>query len=211
MKRKFLIVDDHLVVRRGVMQILRDHFPNAEFGEAASAHEALEQAWKTSWDLILLDIGLPGRSGLDVIKDLRQTGNEAPVLVLSVHAEAEFALRALKAGAVGYLTKEALGTELTAAAEKVLAGGEYIRPSVAEKLVSFLRSDENTAPHHALSDREYQVLTMIAVGKTVKEMGADLSMSIKTISTYRTRMLDKMKMKNDAELIRYALQHELVP
>lgn len=210
MKIRFLIVDDHSVVRRGVIQILGEHFRKAEFGEASSAQEALEQIWKSEWNLVILDISLPGRSGLDVLKELKQARPHISVLILSMHTEDEFALRAIKGGASGYLTKETIATELVAAAEKALAGGEYIRPSIAEKLVSFLRAEEQTEPHHLLSDREYQVLTMIAVGKTVKEMGAELSMSVKTISTYRTRMLEKMKMKNDAELIRYALHHKLV-
>jgi two-component system invasion response regulator UvrY len=210
MKIRFLIVDDHVVVRRGVIQILAEHFKQAEFGEASSAHEALEQIWKGEWNLVILDISLPGRSGLDALKELKQARPGIPVLILSMHTEDEFALRAIKGGASGYLTKETIATELVAASEKALAGGEYIRPSIADKLVSFLRAEDSVEPHHSLSNREYQVLTMIAAGKTVKEMGAELSMSVKTISTYRTRMLEKMRMKNDAELIRYALQHKLV-
>ncbi len=210
MKMRLLVVDDHVVVRRGVVQILAEHFKNAEFGEASSAQEALERIWKGVWNLVIMDISLPGRSGLDVLRELKQARPNIPVLILSVHTEDEFALRAIKGGASGYLTKDTLAAELVAAVEKTLSGGEYIRPSIAEKLVSFLRAEDGVLPHQSLSDREYQVLTMIAVGKTVKEMGAELSMSVKTISTYRARMLEKMKMKNDAELIRYAIRNNLV-
>ena len=207
---RFLVVDDHPMVRRGLIQTLSEAFPGVTLGEASNAQEALDQIWSKDWDVVLLDVSMPGRSGLDVLKEIRQEKQKLPVLVLSMYPEDEFALRVLQNGAAGYLTKNMAPHELVAAVRKVLAGGKFISPSVAEKLAANLDRDINRAPHHLLSDREYQVMCMLAAGKTVKEIGAELSLSIKTISTYRSRILEKMLVKNNAELMRYAVEHELV-
>ena len=207
---RMLVVDDHPVVRRGLIQTLAEAFPGVLLGEAANAQEALEQIWNHEWDVVLLDVSMPGRSGLDVLKEVRQERQKLPVLVLSMYPEDEFALRVLQNGAAGYLTKQTAPHELVLAVKKVLTGGRYISPSVAERLAEHLNRDTEKAPHQLLSDREYQVMCMLAAGKTVKEIGAELSLSIKTISTYRSRILEKMLLKNNAELMRYAVENELV-
>ncbi len=207
---RILVVDDHPVVRRGLIQTLTEAFPGLHLGEAANAQEAMEQIWNHDWDLVVLDVSMPGRSGLDVLKEVRQERQKLPVLVLSMYPEDEFALRVLQNGAAGYITKQTAPHELVAAIKKVLSGGRYISPAVAEKLADHLDRDMEKAPHHLLSDREYQVMCMLAAGKTVKEIGAELSLSIKTISTYRSRILEKMLVKNNAELMRYAVEHDLV-
>lgn len=207
---RMLVVDDHPVVRRGLIQTLTEAFPAVHLGEAANAQEAMQQIWNGEWDVVLLDVSMPGRSGLDVLKEVRQERQKLPVLVLSMYPEDEFALRVLQNGAAGYLTKQTAPQELVAAVKKVLGGGRYISAAVAEKLAEHLDRDIEKAPHHLLSDREYQVMCMLASGKTVKEIGAELSLSIKTISTYRSRILEKMLVKNNAELMRYAVEHELV-
>lgn len=209
-KLRMLVVDDHPVVRRGLIQTLAEAFPGVLLGEAANAQEALEQIWNNDWDVVLLDVSMPGRSGLDVLKEVRQERQRLPVLVLSMYPEDEFALRVLQNGAAGYLTKQTAPHELVLAVKKVLTGGRYISPSVAERLAEHLDRDMEKAPHQLLSDREYQVMCMLAAGKTVKEIGAELSLSIKTISTYRSRILEKMLLKNNAELMRYAVENELV-
>ena len=205
-----LVVDDHPVVRRGLIQTLTEAFPGVLLGEAANAQEAMEQIWNNEWDVVVLDVSMPGRSGLDVLKEVRQERSKLPVLVLSMYPEDEFALRVLQNGAAGYLTKQTAPHELVLAVKKVLSGGRYISNSVAERLAEHLDRDMEKAPHHLLSDREYQVMCMLAAGKTVKEIGGELSLSIKTISTYRSRILEKMLIKNNAELMRYAVEHELV-
>lgn len=207
---RMLVVDDHPVVRRGLIQTLAEAFPGLHLGEASNAQEALEQIWAHDWDVVVLDVSMPGRSGLDVLKEVRQERQKLPVLVLSMYPEDEFALRVLQNGAAGYLTKQTAPNELVAAVKKVLSGGRYISTAVAEKLAEHLDRDMEKAPHHLLSDREYQVMCMLASGKTVKEIGAELSLSIKTINTYRSRILEKMLVKNNAELMRYAVEHELV-
>jgi two-component system, NarL family, invasion response regulator UvrY len=207
---RVLLVDDHPVVRRGMAEVLREKFKNATIGEADSAQAALDQVWATPWDVIILDVSLPGRGGLDLLKELKQELPKIPVLILSTHPEDQFAVRSLKSGAVGYLTKESAATELVVAVEKVLAGGKYIRPSVAEQLASHVNVSAEKPLHHTLSNREFQILCMIAYGMTVKEIGGELSLSVKTISTYRSRILAKMMMKNNAELMHYAMQNDLV-
>ncbi len=206
---RFLVVDDHPMVRRGLIQTLSEAFPGVVIGEAANAQEALNQIWSHDWDVVMLDVSMPGRSGLDVLKEIRQEKQKLPVLVLSMYPEDEFALRVLQNGAAGYLTKQMAPHELVAAVRKVLEGGRFISPLVAEKLAANLDRDLEKAPHHLLSDREYQVMGMLAAGKTVKEIGAELSLSIKTISTYRSRILEKMLLRNNAELMRYAVEHDL--
>jgi DNA-binding NarL/FixJ family response regulator len=207
---KILLTDDHALVRQGLRLILADNFKNATFGEARNAHEALTKVWKEKWDVVVLDVTMPGRSGLEVLKEIKRSRPKLPVLVVSMHPEDQFAVRILKAGAAGYLTKESAGEELVGAIKKVLAGGKYVSPSLAERMASYLAIDVQKAPHERLSDREFLVLRMIASGKPVSEIAKELSLSVATISTYRARLLEKMDMKNNAELTHYAIQKELV-
>ncbi len=204
------MADDHAVVRQGLKLILADHFKKAVFGQARNASEALFRITKEHWDVLVLDITMPGRSGLEILQDVKRLRPKLPVLVLSMHPEDQFAVRMLKAGAGGYMTKESADEELVGAIKKVVDGGRYISPSLAERMASYLSVDVQKAPHERLSDREFQVLRMIASGKTVSQIGRELSLSVKTISTYRARVLEKMDMKNSAELTHYAVQHNLV-
>jgi DNA-binding NarL/FixJ family response regulator len=207
---RFLIVDDHAIVRRGLRALLSDEFHGAAFGEASHAQQALEEIRKVKWDVALLDITLPGKSGLELLKELKAARPRLPVLVLSAHPEDQFALRALKAGAEGYLTKDSAPEELVKAIRKILAGGRYVSPTLAEKLASNVRKDFTRLPHETLSDREYEVMCLIGSGKTVTEIAGELSLSVKTISTYRTRILEKLGVKNSAAIVQYALRNGLV-
>jgi two-component system, NarL family, invasion response regulator UvrY len=207
---KILITDDHAVVRQGLKQILAEEFTRAEFGQAASAQEAIDLVWKENWDVVVLDITMPGRSGLEVLKEIKKSRPKLPVLVLSMHPEDQFAVRLLKIGASGYMTKESAPNELVGAVKKVMAGGRYVSPSLAEKMASYLAIDVQTPPHERLSDREFLVLRLIASGKTPTAIAKDLGLSVKTISTYRMRILEKMGMANNAELTHYAIQNNLV-
>jgi two-component system, NarL family, invasion response regulator UvrY len=207
-----LLVDDHAVVRRGLRELLGDEFPSTEFAEAASGAEALVQIAKRPWGLVILDVSLPGRDGLEILKDALALRPGVPIMMLSGHAEDQYAIRALRAGAAGYVTKETAPEDLTAAIRKILQGGKYVSPRLAEKMVAVLAARDGGTQllHEGLSDRELQVLRMLAVGKSVKEIGAELALSEKTISTYRTRIIGKMKMRSNAELMRYALRAGLV-
>jgi two-component system invasion response regulator UvrY len=205
-----LIVDDHTIVRDGLKQLLAESFPGLHIGEAADSKDALGQLDKNGWDVVLLDISLPGQSGLEILKDIRTLQPNAKVLVLTMHPESQYAMRVLKAGAAGYLTKETAASELVVAVTKILSGHKYISAAVAEKLVSCLERPLETAPHELLSDREYQIMRMLATGKTVKEISFELSLSIKTVSTYRVRVLTKMDFKSNADVIRYALEEKLI-
>ena len=207
---KILITDDHAVLRRGLRQILEDGFGKIQFGEAASGSEAIEAVAREHWDLVMLDITMPGRSGLDALKEIKVLKPNMRVLVLSVHSEDQFAVRVLKAGASGFLNKDSAPEELVKAVRKVLAGGRYVGDSLAEKLAGTLEKKGIEFAHELLSDREFQVLRMIGSGKTVSEIGGELSLSVKTVSTYRTRILEKMKLNTNAELTRYAFEHKLV-
>ena len=191
-------------------QILAEEFRRAIFGEARNAQEALDLVWKEHWDVVVLDITMPGRSGLEVLREIKKSKPRVPVLVLSMHPENQFAVRVLKRGASGYMTKESAADELVGAIKKVLAGGRYVSTSLAEKLATYLAADTPKAPQELLSDREFQVLRLIASGKIVSEIAKELSLSVKTISTYRTRILEKMRLRNNAELMHYAMQHQLV-
>jgi two-component system invasion response regulator UvrY len=206
---KILLTDDHAVVRQGLKLILADYFKKAEFGEARSATEALNCIAKKSWDVMILDITMPGRNGLDLLMDVKRLRPKLPVLVLSMHPEDQFAVRMLKIGAAGYLTKESADTELVVAIKKVTGGGRYISPSLAERMASYLTIDVQKAPHERLSDREFLVLRMIGSGKAVNQIARELSLSVKTVSTYRARLLRKMDLKNNAELTRYVMQNNL--
>ncbi|HEY3916036.1 MAG TPA: response regulator transcription factor [Verrucomicrobiae bacterium] len=206
---KILLADDHAVVRHGLKQILTDEFKRATFGEARNAQEALDLVWKQDWDVVVLDITMPGRSGLDALREIKKSKPRLPVLVLSMHPENQFAMRVLKTGASGYMTKESAPDELVGAVKKVLAGGRYVSAALGETLAASLSTNQR-APQEKLSDREFQVLRLIASGKMATEIAKELSLSVKTISTYRTRILEKMGMKNNAELMHYAIQHRLV-
>lgn len=207
---KILITDDHAVVRRGLKQILAEEFDEVVFGEAQNMREMLEHLQKEAWDVAILDITLPGRSGLELLGELKLTHPNLPVLVLSMHPEDQYGIRVLKSGASGYMTKESAPDEIAIAIRKVLRGGKYVSPSLAERLVFNLEVNREKRLHEALSDREYEVMLMIASGKTLTEIAQKLDLSIKTVSTYRTRILGKMKMENNGQLIRYALENRLV-
>lgn len=207
---KILITDDHAVVRQGLKQILAEEFTRAEFGEASSAQEAIDRVWKENWDVVVLDITMPGRSGLEVLQEIKKSRPKLPVLVLSMHPEDQFAVRLLKIGASGYMTKESAPNELVGAVKKVLNGGRYVSSSLAEKMASYLAIDVQTPPHERLSDREFLVMRHIASGKTPTMIAKELGLSVKTISTYRMRILEKMSMSNNAELTTYAIHNQLV-
>jgi DNA-binding NarL/FixJ family response regulator len=207
---KVLVADDHAIVRRGLIQILTEHADMAVVGEAQDAQELFAQARAQDWDIGILDVSMPGRGGLEVLKDLKSEFPTRPVLILSVHPEDQYAVRALKAGAAGYLTKDSAPGELVTAIRKAMQGGKYVSPTLAEKLAFNLAPDPDRLPHETLSDREYQVLCAIASGKTVSEIADEMTLSVKTISTYRARILEKMQRKNNAELTHYAIQHKLV-
>lgn len=208
---RILIADDHAVVRAGIKQVLAEAFKRASFGEAASAPQTLERVWKEHWDIVILDLTMPGRSGLEVLKEIKQARPVLPVLILSMHPEDQFAVRLLKAGAAGYMTKESAPEELVGAVRKALAGGRYVSPGLAEKMAALLSNDVQVAPHESLSDREFLVLRLIASGKTVSIIARELALSVKTVSTYRVRLLEKMGMSNNAQLVQYAFQNNLVP
>ncbi len=205
-----LIVDDHAIVRRGVRELLAEAFPEAAIREAITAEAALAELPSATWALIILDIEMPGRGGLDALPQIHATCPETPVLVLSAHSEEQYAIRVLRAGAAGYLTKDGAAAELVVAARKVLTGGTYVTSKLAEHLARDVRNALGRPLHETLSDREFQVLRMLATGKPVKQIGAELSLSEKTISTYRSRILCKMNMSSNADLIRYALQAGLI-
>ena len=205
-----LIADDHAIFRRGLREILAEHFAGATFGEAATAQAALEQVWTKKWDVVLLDVTMPGRSGVDILQEIRKERPALPVLMLSGHSEEQYGVRVLQAGAAGYMTKLKAPSELVDALKTVLAGGKYISPAIADKLVSQLQPGAQKPPHERLSEREYQVMKLIASGKSMKEIAAELSVSFQTVSTHRTRILKKMNLRTLGELIRYAVENQLV-
>jgi DNA-binding NarL/FixJ family response regulator len=207
---RMLVVDDHEVVRRGTRQVLAEGFPGAAFGEAATAADALALLTAERWDLLLLDINLPGRSGLEVLEDVRRLWPRLPVLVLSAYPEEEFAVRCLRLGASGYLTKSSAADELVAAVRKALDGGKYVTAALAERLASVLGGGVRGEPHESLSGRELQVVRLVATGRSMKEIAAELHLSEKTIATYRARIAEKLGVSTNVELTRYALQHKLV-
>ncbi|HEY4326209.1 MAG TPA: response regulator transcription factor [Mucilaginibacter sp.] len=210
MAKKILIADDHSAIRKGVKQICAGEFPGLQFGEATNYSEVFQRLKETEWDILILDIDLPGRSGLDILKQIRAEKLKIPVLMFSFHSEDQIALRALKMGASGYLSKDAADAELVKAINKILNGKKYVSASLSEKFLEMM--DDNTAkePHELLSDREYQTLLLIASGKTVSEIADILCLSTPTISTYRARILEKMRLKNNAELTTYAITQKLV-
>jgi two-component system invasion response regulator UvrY len=207
---RLLIVDDHEIVRRGIKEIFANSFPELIVGEAETSQSALELLMKQEWDLMLLDINIPGRSGLEVLEESKRLRPRTPVLVLSAYPEEEFAIRSFKQGASGYLNKSLGADEILAAAKKVLGGGKYVTASLAEKLAAALGSDVQQTPHESLSSRELQVLRLVAKGRTIKEIAAEIALSEKTVGTYRARIAKKMGLSSNVELTRYALQHRLV-
>jgi len=207
---RILIADDHDVVRKGLIQILAKSFPGTDVDEAADGRQALALAEKGNYALVLLDISMPGRGGLEVLKEVKRHRPGVPVLILSMHPEEEYAVRAFRAGASGYLTKDSAAEELVQAVRMVLAGRRYLSASLTEMLARELESNGVGPRHNALSDRELQVMRMLASGKTVTEIADELSLSVKTISTYRSRILEKLQVRNNAELARYAFENRLV-
>ena len=207
---KIFIADDHAIVRKGLKQIVGDTSDMVIAGEAGNGHEALDKVLKNDYDVIVLDISMPGINGLDVLKQIKSQKPKLPILALTMHPEEQYAVRVLRAGASGYLTKESASDELITAIKRVSTGRKYVSSSLAEKLAFGLEIDSEKPLHENLSDREYQVICMIASGKTVKEIAGELFLSAKTVSTYRTRILEKMNMKNNAELTHYAIKQGLV-
>ena len=207
---RILIVDDHAVVRQGIKQIITDIDSPVEVGEAGNGSDAIRMLRDGEWDMVLLDINLPGKNGIEVLKQIKGEWKKLPVLMLSMYSEDQYAMRAIRGGAAGYMTKETAPDELLNAINRVTRGGRYISAEVAEKLVFEQDDAGDELPHHELSDREYEVLRLIASGHTVSEIAEQLTLSVKTISTYRSRILEKMKMKHNAELTHYAIKHELV-
>ncbi len=205
-----LIADDHAIVRKGLIQVLEDFSEINSIDEAENGFEVEEMVRENHYDLVILDLSMPGRGGLDTLKQVKIDNPLLPVLILSIHPEEQYAVRLLKAGASGFLNKASAPEELVSAIKKVVSGGKYISSSMAEHLASEIEKDSTNMPHERLSDREYQVMLMIASGKTVSEIAQTLNLSVKTISTYRTRILEKMELENNAKLVHYALQQNLL-
>lgn len=207
---KILTVDDHAIVRNGVKNLFEGRSETATFGEASNAQEAIRLVREEDWDVVVMDITLGDRSGIEIMKELKAIRPKLPILILSMHSEAQFARRAFKAGAAGYITKDSLPDELATAIKKVADGGKYVSPTLAEMLVMSIDSGIGREPHEGLSDREFEIMCLIASGKTVTEIAELLSRSVKTISTYRARILEKMEMRTNAELTHYVIHNKLV-
>jgi len=207
---RILIADDHAVVRKGLKQILFDDFPSCEIEEVSNTEELILKVMKSNFDVVISDLSMPGRSGMEALQYIKQHYPKLPVLILSMHAEEHYALRVLKAGASGYLGKDSASTELVKAVNRVLLGKKYITSTIAEKLASSLDRDSDKLPHEYLSDREFEVLKMLANGKSVSDIAELLTLSITTVSTYRARIMSKMNLKTNADLTLYAVQHKLI-
>lgn len=206
---KFLIADDHAIVRKGLVELLHEEYPDAAITEVSNSNDALNEARKGLLDIILLDISMPGRNGVETLKQMRSEGIKVPILMLSMHTEDQYALRVLKAGASGFVNKESANVELLSAVSKVLSGRKYITAALAEKLAENVGSSIDKLPHELLSDREMQVLLLISSGKPVSEIANELSLSVNTISTYRSRILEKLCLQNNAEITRYSIDNGL--
>jgi two-component system invasion response regulator UvrY len=207
---RVLIADDHTIVRRGLRDILIHELEDAICGEAKNAEEVLKQTRSHEWDLVILDLTMPGRSGLDILRDLKREQPDLPVLILSMHSEQQYGRRVLRAGAFGYLNKESAPEELLQAIRKVLTGGRYVSPTLAEKLALDLHPETERTAHERLSDRELEVLRMLGSGRTNSQIAEELHLSVTTVSTYRARILEKLNMTTTAELMHYALSNHLV-
>lgn len=207
---KILIADDHTIVRRGLKQILLEGFPAAEIGEVPDAEALIKMVITQTWDVVISDLSMPGRSGLDALQQIKQIHPKLPVLILSIHPEEQYAIRALKAGAAGYLSKDLAPDELVIAVQKVILGKKYITASIAEKLATLIEYDADKPMHEILSDREFSVLKFLAAGKSISEIAEMLFLSITTVSTYRSRILHKMNLKNNSDLTMYAIEHKLI-
>lgn len=207
---RILIADDHIVVRRGLKQILLDEFPTAQIEEAGDAEELLKKLFKAEFDLVISDLSMPGRSGLDSLQQIKQSYPKLPVLILSVHSEEHYALRVLKSGGSGYLNKDSAPEELVKAVRQVLMGKKYITASVAEKLAASFDKSSDKMPHEVLSDREFEVFKLIASGKSITDIAGTLSLSITTISTYRARIMEKMNLHTNADLTLYAVENKII-
>lgn len=207
---KILIADDHAVIRKGLKQILLEAFPDALISEAVDAEEVTAKTITETWDIVITDLSMPGRSGLDVAQDIKQNFPKLPVLILSIHPEEQYAIRALKSGASGYISKDAATEELVAAVKRLLAGKKYISSEIADKLATGVGIDQHITPHELLSNREYEIFILLAQGKQVSEIAEQLHLGVTTISTYRNRLLTKMRLKNNTDLIRYALDNQLI-
>ncbi|HMT95056.1 MAG TPA: response regulator transcription factor [Ferruginibacter sp.] len=207
---RFLIADDHTIVRRGLRQILLEGFPDAEIEEVPDAEELIKKTIQSDWDIIISDLSMPGRSGLEALQQIKQIKPRIPVLILSIHPEEQYALRVLKAGAAGYLSKDLAPDELVNAVNRVLLGKKYITVTIAEKLASVLDQDSDKQPHELLSDREFSVLKLLATGKSVSEIAESMFLSVTTVSTYRARIMTKMNLKTNADLILYSIEHKLL-
>lgn len=209
-KLRILVADDHSIVRNGIMKSLSDNFRAIEFAEASNASEIMQHIQNTKWDLVTLDINMPGRNGMDVLKDIKEIRPEIPVIIFSMYPEDQFAVRAIKAGASAYLTKDISSKNLSEALKKILNGGTYLTSSIAELITSELRGSHDKPAHELLSDREYQVFLLIASGLNVSTIAIELSLSVKTISVYRANILTKMNLKNNSEMTHYAFKNNLV-
>jgi two-component system invasion response regulator UvrY len=207
---RVLVADDHPLLRSGIKQVLGQESDVAVLGEAEDSEQVLQRIDEQGWDVVVLDIAMPGRSGLDALREIRRRRPNLPVLVLSMHSEEQFAIRAIKAGASGFISKSDAPTEIVRAIRKVVTGKKYVSASLAETLANAIESETHRPPHESLSDREFQVMCRIASGKTVSQIAVEISLSVKTVSTYRARILEKMSMRTNAELTRYALQTGLV-
>ncbi|MBS1620257.1 MAG: response regulator transcription factor [Bacteroidetes bacterium] len=206
---RVLIADDHAIVRKGLKQLLLEEYPSAVIGEAGDAETLVAAATNDQWDVVICDMNMPGRSGLDALSQLKHLNPKLPVLIISMYPEDQYALRVLKAGASGYLAKETVHDELSKAIRTVLNGRKYITPDVAERLAESLTAETEKKPHELLSDREFDVFKLLAVGKSVTEIAEQLSLSVTTISTYRSRIMEKMQMHSNAELARYAIENKI--
>jgi DNA-binding NarL/FixJ family response regulator len=207
---RILIADDHTVVRKGLRQILQDEFPTAEIDEVPDAEELIKKVMNEHWDVVVSDLSMPGRSGLDALQQIKLSHPALPVLILSIHPEEQYAMRALKSGASGYLSKDTAPDELVKAVQKVLLGKKYISQAIAEKLANSFSSDAELNPHESLSDREFDVMKLLANGKSVSDIAEMLSLSVTTVSTYRARVMLKMNLKSNSDLTKYAIENKLL-
>jgi DNA-binding NarL/FixJ family response regulator len=207
---RILIADDHAIVRKGLKQLLVEHYPSAVIGEAGDVEDLVASVINGTWELVICDMSMPGRSGLDALSQLKQIAPKLPVLIMSMYPEDQYALRVLKAGASGYLSKETIHDDIIKAIETVRLGRKFITPAIAEKLADAIDGGNERQPHESLSDREFDVFKLLASGKSVSDIAEQLSLSPTTVSTYRARVIDKMNMRSNAELTRYALEKKLI-